>query len=102
MPTRRNEVSYYPEIQQFIEAQLKSNFRARHRRELEVFWGIGELKTNLQRIITANPEKCACAGDLQSVQKRIEGGEGISERGLLFSGCGLRIFQRQGWDQASL
>lgn len=61
MPTRRNEVSFYPEIQQFIEAQLKSNFRARHRRELEVFWGIGELKTNLQRIITANPEKCACA-----------------------------------------
>lgn len=61
MPTRRNEVSYYPEIQQFIEAQLKSNFRARNRTELEVFWGIGELKTNLQRIITENPEKCSCA-----------------------------------------
>lgn len=62
MPTdRRNEISYYPEIQLFIEAQLKSNFRAQHRRELEVFWGIGELKTNLQRIINSNPEKCSCA-----------------------------------------
>lgn len=61
MPTKRNEVSYYPEIQQFIGAQLKSNFRAQHHRELEVFWGIGELKTNLQRIIKENPEKCMCA-----------------------------------------
>lgn len=63
MPIRRNEVSYYPEIQQFIEAQLKSNFRAQHRREIEVFWGIGELKANLQRIINANPQKCNCAAE---------------------------------------
>ena len=63
MPGRqnRNEVSYYPEIQTFIETQLKSNFRARCNRELSVFWGIGELKTNLQRIINENPEKCNCA-----------------------------------------
>lgn len=61
MPINRNEVSYYPEIQQFIEEQLKSNFRARNRQGLEVFWGIGELKTNLQRIIRANPDKCSCA-----------------------------------------
>lgn len=61
MPTTRNEVSYYPEIQQFIEAQLKSNFYAWNQHELKVFWGIGELKVNLQRIINANPEKCACA-----------------------------------------
>lgn len=61
MPAGRNEVSYYPEIQRFIEAQLKSNFRASQHRELDVFWGIGELKTNLQRIIRANPDKCACA-----------------------------------------
>ena len=61
--TRRNEVSYYPEIQEYIEAQLKSNFRAQQRRELEVFWGIGELKTNLQRIINANPEKCGCVSN---------------------------------------
>lgn len=57
----RNEVSYYPEIQRFIEAQLKSNFRASSNRDLYVFWGIGELKTNLQRIIAEHPVKCACA-----------------------------------------
>lgn len=63
MPNRRgrNEVSYYPEIQTFIEAQLKSNFRAERQRDLEVFWGIGELKSNLRRILNENPEKCACA-----------------------------------------
>ena len=61
MPTKHNEISYYPEIQQFIEAQLKSNFRTQHNKTLEVFWGIGELKTNLQRIINTNPEKCNCA-----------------------------------------
>ena len=63
MPNRRgrNEVSYYPEIQTFIEAQLKSNFRAERQRDLEVFWGISELKSNLRRILDENPEKCACA-----------------------------------------
>jgi hypothetical protein len=57
----RNEVSYYPEIQNFIEAQLKSNFLASNRRELYVFWGIGELKSNLHRIIREHPEECSCA-----------------------------------------
>ncbi|MCL2862654.1 MAG: hypothetical protein FWE54_00945 [Methanimicrococcus sp.] len=56
----RNEVSYYPEIQTFIEAQLRSNFLASNRRELYVYWGIGELKNNLQRIIIEHPDKCAC------------------------------------------
>ena len=59
----RNEVSYYPEIQAFIGAQLKSNFLASNRRELYVHWGIGELKSNLQRIISENPVECACASD---------------------------------------
>lgn len=59
----RNEISYYPEIQTFIEAQLKSNFRAKRHKELSVFWGIGELKTNLQRIIVEHPDKCACVQD---------------------------------------
>ena len=66
MPNR-NEVSYYPEIQQFIEAQIKSNFYALNR-DLEVFWGIGELKTNLDRIISENPVKCNCA---RSFAKRV-------------------------------
>lgn len=57
----RNEVSYYPEIQAFIEAHLRSNFLASNRRELFVYWGIGELKTNLLRIISEHPDKCACA-----------------------------------------
>lgn len=45
MPNDRNEVSYYPEIQRYIEEQLKSNFRLTRQRDLFVFWGIGELKT---------------------------------------------------------
>ncbi len=61
MPNGRNEVSYYPEIQRFIEDQLKSNFRASTHQELYVFWGIGELKTNLQRIISEHPRECECA-----------------------------------------
>lgn len=36
----RNEVSYYPEIQTFIEAQLKSNFKAKRHKELSVFWAL--------------------------------------------------------------
>lgn len=64
----RNEVSYYPEIQRFIEAQLKSNFKSTSKRELYVYWGIGELKTNLQRIISEHPAECACA---ESFSKRV-------------------------------
>lgn len=58
---KRNEVSYYPEIQKFIEIQLKSNFAASNKRELHVFWGIGELKSNMQRIIKEHPIECECA-----------------------------------------
>lgn len=57
----RNEVSYYPEIQRFIEVQLRSNFLASNHRELYVYLGIGELKSNLQRIIREHPDKCSCA-----------------------------------------
>ena len=57
----QNEVSYYPEIQSFIEAQLKSNFLVNNHRELHVSWGIGELKTNLQRIIHDEPNYFSCA-----------------------------------------
>jgi hypothetical protein len=56
----RNEVSYYPEIQDFIKAQLMSNFLASNHRELYVFWGIGELKSNLNRIIAEHPYECSC------------------------------------------
>lgn len=60
MSKKRNEVSYYPEIQKFIEEQIKSNFLAKNHRELYVFWGIGELRSNLQRFITENPKVCQC------------------------------------------
>lgn len=60
---QRNEVSYYPEIQSFIEDQLKSNFRTKRHRELSVFWGIGELKTNLQRMLIESPNICSCVKD---------------------------------------
>lgn len=56
----KNEVSYYPEIQVFIETQLKSNFLANNHRELYVYWGIGELKKNLHRIIQEHPSECVC------------------------------------------
>lgn len=61
MRNERNEVSYYLEIQEFIEKQLKSNFRAASNRDLYVFWGIGELKSNLQRILFEHPTECSCA-----------------------------------------
>lgn len=61
MPNNRNEVSYYPEIKYFIEEQLKSNFRSICKRELYVFWGIGELKNNLRRILSEHPCECTCA-----------------------------------------
>lgn len=57
----RNEVSYYPEIQNFIETQILSNVRAKKCMNVHVFWGIGELKTNLQRILDEHPVECACA-----------------------------------------
>lgn len=57
---KRNEVSYYPEIQRFIEDQIKSNLLAKGIDDIEVFWGIGELKTNLKDIVRRNPEKCQC------------------------------------------
>lgn len=68
MCKKRNEVSYYPEIQQFIGEQLKSNFLSMNKHELFVFWGIGELKTNLRRIIDENPEICKCT---ESFAKRV-------------------------------
>jgi len=57
----RDEISYYPEIQAFVEAQLRSNFLVNNHRELHVSWGIGELKANLQRIISEAPKYYSCA-----------------------------------------
>jgi len=57
---KKHEVDYYPEITEFISAQLKSNFRASNHRELYVYWGIGELSSNLKRIINEHPDECDC------------------------------------------
>ncbi len=51
----RNEISYYPEILSFIKNTLKSNFVAADKDSIEIYWGKGELKTNLKRIIAENP-----------------------------------------------
>ncbi|MDR2198139.1 MAG: hypothetical protein LBR53_01550 [Deltaproteobacteria bacterium] len=56
-----DEVSYYKDIQKFIEIQLKSNFKANNIKNVNIFWGIGELKSNLQTIIKNNPSECSCA-----------------------------------------
>ena len=61
MSKNQNEVSHYPEIQDFIEKQIKSNFAVANRSVPDVFWGIGELKDNLKKMIVAHPEKCLCA-----------------------------------------
>lgn len=61
MTKNQNEVSHYPEIQEFIEDQIKSNFMVANKNAPDVFWGIGELKGNLRRLISAHPEKCLCA-----------------------------------------
>ena len=61
MGKNRNEVSHYPEIQDFIEQQIRSNFIIANRIVPDVFWGIGELKENLRRMISTYPEKCECA-----------------------------------------
>lgn len=66
MSDGRNEVSHYPEIQNFIEEQLKSNFRSRHGEELYIYWGIGELKSNLKRIISQHPIECECMKSFSS------------------------------------
>lgn len=44
----RNEISYYPEILSFIKNTLKSNFVAADKDSIEIYWGKGELKTNLK------------------------------------------------------
>ena len=55
-----NEKAFYDEIKAEIEAQVKSSFLSLNKRELYVHWGIGSLKTNLQRIIIENPIQCKC------------------------------------------
>lgn len=49
----RNEVSYYPEIMNFIKEQIESNITASGRR-LKVYCKTGELRKGLEEIIREN------------------------------------------------
>lgn len=52
MPTR-NEISYYPEIKQFLKEQIESNFLASNH-PLKVYCKTGELRKGLAEIIQEN------------------------------------------------
>lgn len=67
MRKAQNEVSYYLEIQLCIERQMKSNFMAAKHQDLDVYWGIGELKNNLRRSINEHPERCGCVKDFANL-----------------------------------
>ena len=56
----KKEISYYPEITKFIEAQIKSNFKSKGI-DISVYWEIGELKTKLKKILKEHPMECECA-----------------------------------------
>lgn len=66
MTTKRNEISYYPEIRSYIEAQIKSNFLVKKKASINVYWGIGELKAKLQEIIALHPAECNCVKSFAS------------------------------------
>jgi hypothetical protein len=58
--TERNEVSYYPEITRFIEMQLQSNFKAKGKNNLHIYWKIGEMKSKIEEMIAEHPAECKC------------------------------------------
>jgi hypothetical protein len=62
---KRNEISYYPEITKFIEEQLKSNFRAKNKNNINIYWKNGELTSKLKEIIEENPIQCKCLTSFQ-------------------------------------
>lgn len=57
---KKNEVAYYPEITQFIEVQLNSNFRTKGIKDISIYWKNGELTSNIKELIEQYPEKCSC------------------------------------------
>jgi hypothetical protein len=61
--TEKDEVSYYPEITRFIEMQLQSNFRARDKNDIHIYWKIGEMKSKIEELIAEHPAECICLMD---------------------------------------
>ncbi|MGM9937229.1 MAG: hypothetical protein ACI38A_07790 [Candidatus Ornithomonoglobus sp.] len=57
---KKNEVAHYPEITAFIEAQIKSNFKAYGMDNIDVIWKSGELTTKLKEAVKEYPDKCKC------------------------------------------
>ena len=57
------EISYYPEITNFIEMQIKSNFRAKNLDDIQVYWKIGEMKSKIEELIIEHPVECNCLKD---------------------------------------
>lgn len=50
---KRNEISFYPEIMDFLKEQVESNFRA-SKNPLKVYCKTGELRHGLEEIIAEN------------------------------------------------
>jgi hypothetical protein len=56
----KNEAAYYPEITHFIEKQLQSNFRAKNKDDIHIYWKIGEMKSKIEELIIEHPAECNC------------------------------------------
>ena len=57
---KKNEVAHYPEITNFIEIQLQSNFKAAGIEDVYIFWKKGELTSGLRELIRDYPQICSC------------------------------------------
>lgn len=57
---KKNEVAHYPEITNFIEMQLQSNFKAAGIEDVYIFWKKGELTSGLRELIRDYPPICSC------------------------------------------
>ena len=57
---KKNEVAHYPEITNFIEMQLQSNFKAAGIEDVYIFWKKGELTSGLRELIRDYPQICSC------------------------------------------
>jgi len=57
------ETSYYTEITHFIEMQLQSNFKAKNKNDINIYWLIGEMKSKIEELISIHPIECNCLKD---------------------------------------
>lgn len=64
---KKNEVAHYPEIMDFIETQLLSNFRAEGIKDVNIFWKSGELTSKIRELINEHPEECQCLDEYSKV-----------------------------------